>query len=109
MARALDGRYRLVIPDLPGWGESERLPRENYGYLAQSERLAAFIRNVSPGKPVVLVGHSMGGGIVALVAAGHPQLVSRVALVDAAGVRFHDNRFGRIVSHVRGRIPTAGV
>ena len=97
LARSLDGRYRLVIPDLPGWGESERLPRENYGYLAQSERLAAFIHSVSPDTPVVLVGHSMGGGIAALVAAGHPDRVSRVALLDASGVRFHDNRFGEQV------------
>jgi len=94
-----------VIPDLPGWGESQRLPRENYGFLAQSERLAAFIRSVSPDKPVVLVGHSMGGGVVALVAAGYPQLVSRVALLDAAGVRFHDNRFGEAV--LAGRNPFA--
>ena len=97
MARALGGRYRLVIPDMPGWGESQRLPRENYGFLAQSERLAAFIRAVSPNKPVVLVGHSMGGGVAALVAAGYPQLVSHVALLDAAGVRFKDNRFGEAV------------
>ncbi len=97
VARALAGKYRLVIPDLPGWGESQRIPRENYGFLAQSERVAAFIRNVSPGKPVVLVGHSMGGGIAALVAAGHPELVSRVALIDAAGVRFDANAFGKDV------------
>jgi hypothetical protein len=36
----------------------------------------------------------MGGGIAALVAARHPQLVQRVALLDAAGVRFDDNQFG---------------
>ena len=94
VARLFKGRYRVVIPDLPGWGESERLPRENYGFLAQSERLAAFIHAISPNQPVVLVGHSMGGGVAALVAAGYPQRVSRLALVDAAGVRFNDNRFG---------------
>src|SRR4249919_447144 len=94
LAREFGGRYRLVIPDLPGWGESERLPRENYGFLAQSERLAAFIHAISPNQPVVLVCHSMGGGVSALVAAGYPQRVSRLALVDAAGVRFNDNRFG---------------
>ena len=97
VARVLGDRYRLVIPDLPGWGESQRLPRENYGFLAQSERLAAFVHAISPDRPVVLVGHSMGGGIVALVAAGYPQRVSRVALLDAAGVRFQDNRFGEAV------------
>ena len=105
LAKAFDGRYRLVIPDLPGWGESERLPREDYGFLAQSERLAAFIHSVSPDRPVVLVGHSMGGGIAAMVAAGYPQRVSRVALLDAAGVRFRDNRFGEEV--LAGRNPFA--
>ena len=97
VARAFGDRYRLVIPDLPGWGESERKADERYGFLPQSERVAAFIRSVSPGKPVVLVGHSMGGGIAALVAAGHPDLVARVALLDAAGVRFDDNTFGEQV------------
>ena len=105
LAGALDGRYRLLMPDLPGWGESERLPNASYGFLAQSERLAAFIRKVSPGKPVVLVGHSMGGGIAALVAAGYPELVSHVALLDAAGVPFEDNRFGTAV--LAGRNPFA--
>ena len=105
LARELRGRYRLVIPDLPGWGASERKPNADYGFLAQAERVAAFIRAVSPDKPVVLLGHSMGGGIAALVAARHPELVSRVGLLDAAGVRFHDNTFGEEV--LAGKNPFA--
>ena len=107
LARAFDHRYRLVIPDLPGWGQSERKPGADYGYVAQSARLAEFLKlpEVSGGKPVTLVGHSMGGGIVALTAARHPGLVGRVALLDAAGVRFDDNRFGQGV--LDGRNPFA--
>ncbi len=99
MARAFDGRYRLVIPDLPGWGQSERKPGGDYGYVAQSKRLSEFLAlpEVSGGKPVTLVGHSMGGGIAALTAARYPDRVARVALLDAAGVRFDDNRFGEDV------------
>jgi len=99
LARAFDHRYRLVIPDLPGWGQSERKPGADYGYVAQSARLADFLKlpEVSGGKPVTLVGHSMGGGIVALTAARFPGLVGRVALLDASGVRFDDNRFGEDV------------
>jgi abhydrolase domain-containing protein 6 len=105
LARELRGRYRLVIPDLPGWGESERESRTDYGFVAQSTRVAAFIDAVSPRKPVVLLGHSMGGGIAALTAARYPRRVSRVGLLDAAGIRFEDNRFGEEV--LAGRNPFA--
>ncbi|WP_396616530.1 alpha/beta fold hydrolase [Lysobacter soli] len=94
VARRLRERYRVVVPDLPGWGESNRIDGANYGFLAQSERVARFLQAVSPDEPVVLLGHSMGGGIAALTAARHPDRVARVALIDAAGVRFRDNRFG---------------
>ncbi len=94
LADRLRGRYRMLVPDLPGWGDSERKADADYGFVAQSERVADFIRTLSPRKPVVLLGHSMGGGIAALVAARHPELVAKVGLLDAAGVRFDDNQFG---------------
>ncbi|MES2858839.1 MAG: alpha/beta hydrolase [Pseudomonadota bacterium] len=97
LAAQLRGRYRILIPDLPGWGASERKPDDDYGFVAQAERVADFIRALSPGAPVVLLGHSMGGGIAALVAARHPELVAKVGLLDAAGVRFNDNQFGQDV------------
>jgi abhydrolase domain-containing protein 6 len=96
VARALRGRYRIVMPDLPGWGQSERKDGADYGYVAQSARLAAFLREpeIANKQPVVLIGHSMGGGIAALTAARYWTLVSRVGLLDASGVRFEDNQFG---------------
>lgn len=94
LAAALRGRYRLLIPDLPGWGESERKPGATYGFTQQAAHVDAFIRALSPGKPVVLLGHSMGGGIAALAAARYPRDIAKVGLLDAAGVRFKDNAFG---------------
>ena len=96
VSRALKGRYRMVIPDLPGWGQSERKADADYGYVAQSARLAAFLRSpqIAGGRPVVLLGHSMGGGVAALSAARYPGLIARIGLLDAAGVRFADNAFG---------------
>lgn len=105
VARRLRERYRVVVPDLPGWGESNRIDDANYGFLAQSQRVARFLQAVSPDEPVVLLGHSMGGGIAALTAARHPERVARVALIDAAGVRFRDNRFG--IDVLAGRNPFA--
>ena len=96
LAAQLRGQYRLVIPDLPGWGDSERIQGQDYGFVAQSARVAAFIEQVArqPGGEIVLLGYSMGGGIAALTAANHPAQVDRVGLFDAAGVRFKDNQFG---------------
>ncbi len=96
LAARLRGRYRILIPDLPGWGDSQRIDGDDYGFVAQSERVAAFLNEVArqPGSEVVLLGHSMGGGIAALTTARHPRSVDRVGLFDAAGVRFKDNQFG---------------
>lgn len=96
LMRRLAPSHRVLAPDLPGWGDSTRLADADYGYAAQAERLAAWLPKVAEG-PVVLVGHSMGGGIAALLAARHPRAVSRLVLMDAGGVRYRDNDFGRAV------------
>lgn len=96
LMRRLAPRWRVLAPDLPGWGDSSRLPDTDYGYGAQVERLAAWLPTVTDA-PVVLVGHSMGGGIAALFAARHPGQVSQLVLVDAGGVRYRDNEFGQAV------------
>ena len=93
VARRLRGRCRVLVPDLPGWGESQREGVAGHGFAAQAARLAAFIRATCD-RPVTLLGHSMGGGIAAVLAAREPGLVARVGLFDAAGVRFADNQFG---------------
>lgn len=95
---ALAAHGEIVAPDLPGWGGSQRQPDADYGFVAQAERLADFLRQLgAEQRPVWLVGHSMGGGIVALLAARHPQLVDRLVLLDAAGSVFDENEFARLV------------
>ncbi|AWV06207.1 alpha/beta fold hydrolase [Marilutibacter maris] len=107
LAQRLRGRYRLLIPDLPGWGESREesgdgSARENGadpGYRAQAQRVARFIQTLAPAGAGerVLLGHSMGGGIAAVTAAEHPDQVDRVGLLAAAGVYFQANVFGERV------------
>ena len=98
LMRVLAPNYRLIAPDLPGWGDSERLHDTDYGATAQAERLAKFLHALPgivgvDGPPALLVGHSMGGQIVGLLAARHPELVDRVALMSASGVPFDENEF----------------
>jgi len=92
----LTPKYRVVAPDLPGWGESTRRAGADYGVVAQSERISAWLKTL-PRAPELLVGHSMGGHIGALVAANHPEQVTRLALMSSAGVPFKENAFARSV------------
>ena len=96
MARELARDHRVLAVDLPGWGASERLAGADYGPAAQAERLAGFIAGL-PRRPDLVVGHSMGGQIVGLMAARHPGLAPRLVLMSAAGVRFEENAFAAAV------------
>lgn len=78
-------RYRVLAPDLPGFGESGFIRSAGYGLAHQAERMARFLERCV-GEPVHLVGSSMGGGIAAYVAAQHPQWVRSLTLMNAAGV-----------------------
>jgi len=96
LMRRLARTHRVIAPDLPGWGDSERVDGADYGPLAQAERLKSFLATLES-KPVLLLGHSMGGQIVGLLAAREPQVAGRIGLMSSAGVRFADNDFGRAV------------
>src|SRR5829696_8717210 len=77
-ARALAGRYRAVIPDLPGHGQSlHRTP--------SFDACAAYVRALTPAAPFTLAGYSMGGRIAlhAALALG-PRIVERLVLVGAS-------------------------
>ena len=102
LMRQLARTNRVIAPDLPGWGESQRIADANYGPEAQVERIARFLAHFNE-KPALLVGHSMGGQFVGLLAARHPQMVGPLVLMSSAGVKFAENGFGREV--MAGRNP----
>lgn len=94
LAKDLGADFHLVIPDLPGWGESSRLPGANYDIEAQAQRLDGFIQALDL-QQVTLVGHSMGGAIVGVQAAERSQRVARLALIGSLGLSFVENDFIR--------------
>ena len=81
-ARPLTPHYRVLAPDLPGFGESTRLPDMNYSYAEQVEFLKGFMDRLGLQR-VHLGGSSMGGTIAALFAIRYPERVASVALIGA--------------------------
>ncbi len=85
MARHLGDDFRIIAPDLPGFGESDRLERENYGIQQQADRLAEFIQ-VLDIEGFHLAGNSMGGWIACWYVLRHPGQARSLILLNSAGV-----------------------
>jgi pimeloyl-ACP methyl ester carboxylesterase len=80
---SLSPRFRLIAPDLPGFGESEKPPpsRYRYDFDAFSESLVDLIAAVGLGR-VSVCGHAMGGAIALTLAAMHADIVDKLVLVN---------------------------
>ena len=77
--------YRVYLPDLPGFGQSEKPANFSYSVSDEAKIVAGFFDALGL-KQVDLGGWSMGGWIVQLVATEHPDRVRRLVLFDSAGL-----------------------
>ncbi len=82
-AKYLKG-YHLVIPDLPGFGESSQVPTDNYSVESQVGRIDRFVE-VLKLEQIHMAGNSLGGAYAATYGAKHPGKVLTLALLDTAG------------------------
>jgi pimeloyl-ACP methyl ester carboxylesterase len=69
---ALEGRFEVVAPDLPGYGE-EPFPEGPFSYV---DLVADLL-------PAMLVGNSFGGAVALQTALAHPDRVERLVLVGS--------------------------
>jgi abhydrolase domain-containing protein 6 len=81
----LSGRYRVFVPDVPGFGESTFDPEVSYRMRAQGERLVAWFATLGL-DGAHWVGSSMGGILAGIVAALEPKAVRSLTLMASAGV-----------------------
>ncbi len=81
----------LVLVDLPGHGRSAA-PATPYTIVELADGLASVLRREH--RTVDLVGASLGGLVAQALAARHPDLVGRLALVDTVAVYPDEMRAG---------------
>lgn len=77
--------YRVYMPDLVGYGRSERPAGFSYSVRDEAKIVTGFIDALGL-KSVNLGGWSMGGWIVQLVAGEQPWRIKRLMLFDSAGL-----------------------
>ena len=80
---SLADSYRLVIPDLPGLGESEPVPRLDFS--AFSHWLAELLERTCGEEPT-LIAHSLGGSLAAHFAAQKSDLLQRLVIYAAPAI-----------------------
>ena len=62
VARYLTPHFKVIAPDLPGFGESTRDPDASYTYASQVDRIHQFVKALGVDK-FYLGGNSMGGNL----------------------------------------------
>ncbi|MEU8897225.1 alpha/beta hydrolase [Nocardia sp. NPDC048505] len=82
LVRSLGPNWNVYAPDLRGHGRSDWVGGR-YGLTDFTADIAEFLTEVVA-EPVVLVGHSLGGWVAAMVTATMPDSVRAVVIVDSA-------------------------
>ena len=82
VGRKLDAYTRVIIPDLPGFGDNANLPTEEYAVEKQAQRIIAMLNELGI-KQFHISGSSMGGAIAAHIARDYPDRVLSVAFLGS--------------------------
>ena len=82
IARLVEAGFRVVAPDLRGYGQSDKPePVEAYYLERLADDVGALLTHLDAG-PAVVVGHDWGGAVAWMHAMRHPAQVKRLAVLN---------------------------
>ena len=76
---------RVLAPALPGFSGTAGLPGDECTLSGYARWVVDFLDELGVDQPVLLVGHSFGGGVSIVVAHEHPSRVGGLVLVNSIG------------------------
>jgi 3-oxoadipate enol-lactonase len=79
IAPTLSRSFRVLIPELPGFGRS---PAAAGDFAAVADRMAEAVREASGGKDAIVLGNGYGGFVALQMAVRHPGIASKLVLAD---------------------------
>ena len=83
---ALHDQRFVIAPDWRGFGLSDAPGADSYWFPDYLGDLDALLDALSPGQPVDLVGHSMGGNVVMSYAGVRPQRIRKLVNLEGFGL-----------------------
>jgi 3-oxoadipate enol-lactonase len=75
----LSQSFRVVVPELPGFGKSEPV---DGGLAGVADRMAEAVRDAAAGDDVFVLGNGYGGFVALQMAIRHPGIAARLILAD---------------------------
>ena len=85
LAPRLAERYQVLALDLPGHGRSDHLPEGAHYHFIDYVRAVLAAIDALALERCSLLGHSLGAGIAALVAAAAPERIEQLLLIEGLG------------------------
>lgn len=85
VGKKLSKEYKVVIPDLPGFGKSS-LPQKAFSLKDYSDFVLKFTNKLKI-STFYLLGHSFGGRIAIKFAILHPEKIKKLILCNPAGIK----------------------
>jgi 3-oxoadipate enol-lactonase len=79
IAPKLSEAFRVVVPELPGFGKSQIVEG---GLDAIADRMAQAVKDCANGQDVTVLGNGYGGFVALQMAIRHPTLAKRLVLAD---------------------------
>jgi pimeloyl-ACP methyl ester carboxylesterase len=83
---AFEHDHYVIAPDWRGYGLTQAPDADNYWFPDYLADLDFLIDHYSPGAPVHLVGHSMGGNVAMLYAGSRPERIRRLVNLEGFGM-----------------------
>lgn len=83
---ALADDWEVIAPDWRGYGETDRTREASYWFPDYFADLDLLLANLSPDRPVNLVGHSMGGNVASMYAGIRPDRVAKLVNLEGFGM-----------------------
>lgn len=77
--------YQILVPDLPGFGDSMPLAGQIHSLENYLQFLDEFITALNIREPFILLGHSFGSIVAGHFAAAHPEKIEKLILVNPIG------------------------
>jgi pimeloyl-ACP methyl ester carboxylesterase len=84
-AAELGKNYDVIVPDLPGFGNSQA-PQAPWGLDEYAKMVATFMQKLNV-KPYAILGHSNGGAIAIRGLGNHMLKAEKLILLSSAGIR----------------------